>query len=148
MDGPLPLSSFASLLCHFLPFREVLHTMPTLLFPLTATQVEGAVTEGNMCVFVMDSYRRFGQAFLRDAYAEDARVEARERSVDVVSPASDEADCDGVVELEYGRSEERAGVVVMVGEEAMAPPSRGGNMLEMMKQAMPEYERLEHAVDM
>ena len=127
-----------------------------------------------MCRFVMQSYQRFGQAFLLDVFNQPAQIEQEYTEDDALTaPLSDDSSL-GVAgyggsggggaastALAYGKDSSLgvagygggggsgvpASTLAMAGDRAMDPPTGSANMKQMMEQAMPEYERLEETVD-
>eukprot|EP00903_Cladosiphon_okamuranus_P014230 g13219.t1 len=151
-------------------------------------KMSDAATSTNMCQFVMQSYRRFGQAFFTDVLgnelgdnakilrgAEDAlEIEPEYMGLQTDSPPptvaiegagvqndndndnslsallcgdDDDDDDDGWGEQGRLASQER-NLLVLRGDSALTPPAHGStNMQRAMQDAIPEYERLHHAVD-
>lgn len=104
-----------------------------------------AVTEDSMRNFVLQSYHRFGQAFISDVYQEDIRMGERRSIVPAayIIPSG----IGNVTQTPTGTpADVPADVLVMAGKRAIEPPA-GGHMQQMMEQAAPEYERLQRAVD-
>lgn len=125
----------------------------------------------------MQSYQRFGQAFLSDAFDQPAQIEQEyTENAALTAPPSDDSSLGvasyggsgggGVAStaLAWGAdsplgvggagaggggsgSGGPASIVAMAGQTAMEPPSASANMRQMMEQAMPEYERLEETID-
>lgn len=100
------------------------------------------VTESGMCQFVIQSYHRFGQAFWSDVSEGSAGL--REQNEESNTPGENKSSLQPYNRLS---TEGRANVVVISGEEAIHTPILSGNMTKMMDEAMPEYTRLESAVD-